>query len=307
MRIFPLLLIALSLQAGEGTHVLVLGTAQDGGLPQIGCREARCEAARERPERRRLVASLAIIGRGKRWLIDASPDLPEQVALLGPHGDQQMRDGRRPKIFDGIFLTHAHMGHYTGLLQLGPEAYNHQTIPLYGSARMLDYLQKNGPWSLLFQNKNLAPVVLEPDKPLALDDEITITPFVVPHREEFSDTLGYIIRGPEQALLYIPDIDKWSRWAVAVEEKIAQVDYALLDGTFFADGEIPGRPMAEIPHPFIQESIERFQKLPKTERLKIHFTHLNHTNPACDFGGEAQQSLGKHDFRVVADGEIFGL
>ncbi len=305
--IIVLLLGALPLFAGEGTHVLVLGTAQDGGLPQVGCQEQRCVNARKYPAQQRLAASLAIISQGQRWLIDASPDLRQQVELLGPPLQKDLQAGRRPRLFDGIFLTHAHMGHYTGLLHLGPEAYNHQTIPLFGSARMIDFLLKNGPWDLLFQNRNLEARRLEPDQAVQLNHEITITPFLVPHREEYSDTFGYLIKGPERSMLYIPDIDKWSRWLTAVEDKIAEVDYALLDGTFFADGEIPGRPMAQIPHPFMQESIHRFKNLPKKERLKIHFTHLNHSNPAADTDGPAQQELRKHEFRIVREGEVFAL
>ena len=295
--------------AAEGPYIKILGTAQDGGLPQIGCNLDACTRARNQPSFRRLVTSLALVDPavGKRWLFEATPDLKEQVALLPQPQSGPKTPGGRPPLFDGIFLTHAHMGHYTGLVHLGREAYNHPTIPLYGSERMCRFLKANGPWDLLFQNGNLLPNPLQPDQPLALGPGIEVLPFQVPHREEYSDTLGYIIRGPNRSLLFIPDIDKWERWERQVETLIARVDVALLDGTFFADGEIPGRAMADIPHPFIQESLERFGNLPAEERRKIRFIHLNHTNPAADPAHEAAKKIREAGMGVAADGDVIAL
>ena len=79
----------------------------------------------------------------------------------------------------------------------------------------------------------------------------------MPHRDEYSETVGFLIRGPRRRVAFIPDIDKWERWSRPIEEAVAGCDVAYLDGTFFADGELPGRDMAEIPHPFVVESLRR--------------------------------------------------
>ena len=293
----------------DAPYVLVLGTAQDGGLPQIGCRGEECERARREPEHARRVTSLLIADprTGERWLVDASPDLPEQVELMRGHPASRRVEGPRPPLVDGIFLTHAHAGHYTGLLQLGPEAYGASGVPVHGTRAMIDYLRDNGPWSLLVAGGNLDLVELEPDRPLALAEGLRITAIPVPHRRELSDTVAFLIEGPERAVLYLPDIDKWERWDRRIEDLLARVDVALLDATFFADGELPGRSMAEIPHPFLAESLERFAELPADERAKIVFTHLNHTNPAADRASPEAARVRAAGMSIARDGAIYGL
>lgn len=298
--------------SSETPYILVLGTAQDAGFPQIGARHARARTAR-REGLRRAAASLLLCDprSGKRWLIDASPDLPRQVELADGHPttrDRLLPSGEaRPPLFDGVFLTHAHMGHYTGLMHLGREAYGARRVPVWGTERMGSYLSQNGPWSLLVDLENIVLRRLEPGVAVALADDLRITPFEVPHRAEFTDTVGFHIQGPERSAIYIPDIDKWERWETPVEDWIRTVDVALLDGSFFADGEIPGRAMAEIPHPFIRESIARFAALGDEERGKVWFTHLNHTNPAVFDHTDAAAEIRTAGHAVARDGQIIPL
>jgi pyrroloquinoline quinone biosynthesis protein B len=281
-----------------GPHVIVLGTAQDAGLPQIGCTKTRCVRA-ARGEGRRLVSSLLLVDprARKRWLFDASPDLREQTVLAGA--------GERP-IFDGVFLTHAHIGHYTGLMFLGRESFGAKGVPVWGTDRLREFLTNHGPWSQLVA---LGQIELRPlaSEPVALAADLSVVALPVPHRDELSDTVAFVIRGPERKLLYLPDIDKWEKWDRRIEDLVAEVDVALVDGTFYANGEIPGRDMSEIPHPFIVESLERFGALPAVERDKIWFTHLNHTNPAADEGGEAQGEIGRAGMHVAREAMRFAL
>lgn len=293
-------------------YVLVLGTAQDGGLPQIGCRGPACRAAHADPARRRYVASLLIADprSGRRWLIDATPDLPEQVELAAGHPPgrpEPAANGPRPPLFEGIFLTHAHGGHYTGLVHLGREAYDAHDLPVLGSRRMIQMLEQNAPWSLMVESGALQPVVLRQGEPYELAPGLTVEALPVPHRDELTDTMAFVVRGPRRSLLYLPDIDKWERWTRGVETVLAGVDVALVDGTFYADGEVPGRDLAEIPHPFIVESLERFGTLPRAERAKLLFTHLNHTNPAADPHGEAARRIRAAGMGVARDGQVMLL
>ena len=303
----------------SGPYVLVLGTAQDGGLPQIGCGTDNCAPARSDPARARRVSSLLLCDPrdGRRWLFDCTPDLAEQIERAEGHPPTRVASGLRPALFDGIFLTHAHMGHYGGLLELGREAYSVREVPTWVTPRFADFLRANGPWSLLVEERHLVLRELSlmdfaAGEPVALAPDLAVVPFRVPHRDEFSDTVGFELRGPRRTLAYLPDIDKWEAWDAlagpgSVETLLARCDLALLDGCFFADGEVPGRSMKEIAHPFMAESMARFAALPERERAKIRFTHLNHTNPAAAPGGEARRMLEAAGLRVLEEGEVLEL
>ena len=297
-------------RTAEQPYVLLLGTAQDAGLPQIGCRQQRCLLAATRRRHRRLVTSLLLCDprSGKRWLFDATPDLREQVHRAHGHpATRRQPAGGRPPLFEGIFLTHAHIGHYTGLMFLGRESYGAKLMPVHASPQMASYLRDNGPWSQLVAQQQIKLRPFELDTPVVLADDLRVTAFVVPHRDEFSDTVGFVISGPERKLMYLPDIDKWERWKRPIEQAVAGVDVALLDGTFYADGEIPGRSMRDIPHPFIVESMRRLGKLPLAERRKVLFTHLNHTNPAADANSAAARAVTGAGMGVAQDGQIIPL
>lgn len=293
----------------QGPYVLVLGTAQDGGYPQIACQKELCRAARADPGLRRMVASVLLVdpASGRRWLFDATPDLPQQVELARGHGGPGMDEAGRPALFDGIFLTHGHMGHYTGLMHLGREAYGTAETPVFATEKMGRYLQENGPWSLLFEAGHLTYVRLEPDQVVDLGGGLRVTAISVPHRPEFSDTVAFLIEGPRRSVLFLPDIDKWEVWDRSIEELLEQVDVALLDATFFDGDELPGRDMAEIPHPFVVESLERFSPLPAEVRGRVRFIHLNHSNPLVDEGSEATARVLAAGMAVAREGEMFGL
>ncbi len=288
---------------------MILGTAQDGGVPQLGCGEPRCERARNDERARRRVTSLLLAdpASGQRWLFDASPDLPEQLELARPHPPTRRSSGPRPALFDGVFLTHAHIGHYLGLAQLGREVYGAQGLATFGSPRMLEFLRGNAPWRLLVETGALELREISPERGVELSSGLRVSALRVPHRDEFSDTLAFVVRGPRRSLLYLPDIDKWERWELRLEDVLAEVDVALVDGTFYADGEIPGRAMAEIPHPFISETLARLASAPLELRRKVVFTHLNHTNPACDLDGAAQRAIRAAGMRVAREGELIEL
>lgn len=293
---------------GSQPYVFILGVAQDGGYPHAGCHEEHCERAWRDPALRRNVTSLAIVdpvGR-QRWIIDATPDFAAQLNVLDRVAPAVRPRPRDPGI-DGILLTHAHIGHYTGLMHLGREVLGARSVPVYAMPRMMQFLSANGPWDQLVKLENISLVPMLAGEPIRLNDRIRVTPFLVPHRDEYSETVGFQIDGPARSVLFIPDIDKWERWDRPVEEMIRQVDVALLDGTFYAEGEVPGRSMAEIPHPFIVESMERFAALELAERRKVRFIHLNHTNPALQLGSEPRRRVEASGFQIAEQYERLGL
>ena len=259
-------------------EAILLGTAQDGGVPQAGCHCANCRAAWADPVLRRRVACLGLVDRAacQSWLVDATPNLPEQVHLLGelapvcPLG--------------GILLTHAHSGHYTGLAYLGREAWNTNRMPVYASERMAGFLEGNEPWARLVARGNMELRLLAPGLELRLSAELAVTPMRVPHRDELSDTLAFVIRGPERRLLYCPDIDAWGLWDRDVRQLVEEMDAALLDGTFYRADELQGRDPAEVPHPLATSTAERLAGV----ECEVRLIHLNHTNPLLNAGPERE-------------------
>lgn len=208
---------------------------------------------------------------------------------------------------DGIFITHAHIGHYTGLMYLGKEAIDAKDVLVFAMPRMAEYLRSDGPWSQLVARRNIALQAMQADTAIILSDELAITPIRVPHRDEFSETVGFVIDGPRRSALFIPDIDKWSKWDRDIMAPIQEVDYAFIDGTFYDSAEIGYRDVSQIPHPFIIESMALFDDLPIEDRAKVHFIHLNHTNPAIVTESEASNTILSKGYRVARYGQVVEL
>jgi len=287
-------------QAAGGGHdkpfAVVLGVAQDAGYPQIGCKKDCCKDVWGDTSKRRYVSCLAIVDpiSSQRWIIDSTPDLKDQLRLL----DEIAPNAKSPGL-DGILLTHGHIGHYTGLMQLGHEAMGAKDVPVYVMPRMKEYLSTNGPWDQLVRFSNIKLREIEAGQPFKLNERISVTPIRVPHREEYTEVVGFRIDGPSQSILFIPDIDKWERWDQSIEKLISQVDIAFLDGTFYDGDELPNRNMADIPHPFISESMKRFETLPAKEKAKIRFIHFNHTNPALHENSHAHMAIKSAGFGIA--------
>lgn len=282
-------------------YVVVLGVAQDGGYPQAGCARPCCQRAWADPSRARRVAGLAIVDpeTHERWLVDATPDLRaqlHQLDMLAP-----------PATLSGLLLTHAHMGHYTGLLQLGREAMGTRSVPVWAMPRMAGFLQKNGPWELLFRLEHAILHPLQDGRRVQLGERVAITPVAVPHRDEYSETVGFYLHGPRRTVFYLPDIDKWERWSTPVEDVLASTDVALLDATFYDGRELPGRDMSEIPHPFVVETLARFAPLSEGLRGRVRLTHLNHTNPLLDPDSAEAGEVRRAGLRVAEEGEVFEI
>lgn len=287
----------IEIQKASSSGVVVLGNVQDAGSPQAGCRKSCCKDLWANPPIDRKITCLGIIDKknNKTFIFEASPDFKSQNDYL-----LQMADINDRNLVDGILLTHAHIGHYTGLAFLGRESLSANEMPVYAMPRMSSFLSSNGPWDQLVKIKNIILNPIKEDVEFRLTDQFSVTPFLVPHRDEYSETVGYKVKGPSKSFLFIPDIDKWDKWDRSIIEEIKKVDYAFLDATFFDNGEIPNRDMSEIPHPFVEESTELFKKLPITEKNKIHFIHLNHTNPLLEANSDASKEILKAGYKTAS-------
>ncbi len=313
-EIRPAALASPATAPGESPpRVRVLGTVQDGGLPHAGCHCQRCERARQDPHARRWIASLALIfpDRGKVYLLDATPDLREQLAALTdvrqPPPD---RVDRAP--LAGVFLTHAHIGHYLGLAFFGFEAIHTQGLPVFCTPRMASFLRQNGPWSQLVDLGNIAVQEIGAAG-VMLEERVRVQALPVPHRDEFSDTVAFKLSGPQKTLLYVPDTDAWHTWNPSLREILVGVDFALLDGTFYSLDELPGRDITQVKHPLIRDSMTLLAGVvptgaaQETPTTQVFFTHLNHSNPALDPESAARREITSRGFAVLAEGQEFAL
>lgn len=281
-------------------YIEVLGVAQDAGYPQLGCTKDCCKDLWNDVDARKMVSCIGLLDPAENdyWVFDATPDMKDQIARCN-----QSLGNEKLNMPTGVFITHAHIGHYTGLMQFGREAFGSKDLPVYAMPRMNEFLSTNGPWSQLVSLNNIKLNPIVSDKTINVGTHFKVLPIAVPHRDEYSETVGYKIIGPKRKVLFIPDIDKWEKWNRNIIEEINDVDVALLDGSFFQNGEIPGRDMSLIPHPFIEESMKLFSTLTSSERSKIHFIHFNHTNPVLRKNSAAYKEVIDKGFRIAEEGQ----
>ncbi len=256
--------------------IAILGIAQDAGYPQMGCTKTCCSQAWANPVLKKYITSFALVdpANKKWWLFEATPDMKEQLQQFNKLTNNQF--GFLPS---GIFITHGHIGHYAGLIQLGREVMSTKELPVYVMPKMKSYLTNNGPWSQLVSLSNISLIDLTADLSISISNNFSIKPFLVPHRDEFTETIGFEINTNKHKTIFIPDIDKWSKFNKSITDMVKQCNMALLDATFYKNGELPGRPMSEVPHPFVEESMQLFSGLSNANKGKIRFIHFNHTNP----------------------------
>jgi pyrroloquinoline quinone biosynthesis protein B len=271
------------------TSFIILGSGQDGGAPQVGLSSSLSAP--------RTASCVAVIGpQGAVVLLDVTPDLRLQSqALLASDRYPQARE----TFIDGVFITHAHMGHYAGLLQFGKEAAASDHLPLFGTERFLGYIGSNEPWAALLRDGHLEPIAID-DSTATIDVDVAIEAIPVPHRDEFSDTVAFSVsvKG-HPCLLYLPDIDAWDQWDAANDE-ISRHDIALVDATFSSADELPGRDMASIGHPTVPTTIDRFADL--TAETHIILSHINHSNPLGHEHSDITQQAIDAGFTIAYDG-----
>lgn len=269
-----------------GIRLIVLGSGQDGGSPQFG-------STRD-VGRTRTASSVAVLGSDDLVLLfDATPDIRVQSLMLPPRQESQGP-------VDAVFITHAHMGHYAGLVHFGKEAAATPDIPLFAPDSVIAFLESNQPWATLFSNAYLDPIPI--DESTATIGEISVEAIPVPHRAEFSGTCAYSISvNDEPWVLYLPDIDSWGAWPDA-EEELARHRVCLVDAAFSSPDELSTRDLADIPHPLVPDTVARFAHL--TPKTRVVLTHMNHTNPAADPNSAVALNATAAGLEIAYDGMV---
>ena len=295
-----LLAIFLSLAINlysQSEFIYILGNTQDAGVPHIGCESEFCQNNYHKAANF-YSTSIAVVDLdiNKYILFEATPDITHQLNKIS-------KDLFKSFILpESIYLTHAHIGHYTGLMYFGRESLGAKNINIRVLPRMNEYLKNNGPWSQLINIKNIELQKIDFNSSLSSLNNITIKPIQVPHRDEYSETAGLIIEGKSKKALFIPDIDKWEKWNENLVELIYKYDYLLLDATFYDEKEI-NRDINEIPHPLVIETIELLDHLPIDQKNKIYFIHMNHTNMMLDPESVLSKNVIQKGFKIARVGQ----
>ncbi|MBK9961218.1 MAG: MBL fold metallo-hydrolase [Saprospiraceae bacterium] len=288
----------------KNPYLIILGTTQDAGSPQSGCKKDCCKYLYLHPDPTRKVVSLGLVDplNEKKYLFEATPDFASQLWNLESHDMHS-----KTNVPDGIFISHAHIGHYTGLMYLGKESMNSKNVLVYAMPRMSQFLQRNGPWDPLIKQGNIMLQTMQNKENIELKKGLNIQPILVPHRDEYSETVGFTIYGPNKKALFIPDIDKWQKWETDIKKLIVQMDYVFIDGTFYDAAEINHRNIDEIPHPFIVETMKLFSDLSAMDKAKVHFIHFNHTNPVLNNNSKEAKQVLKNGYKIAQFNQIFEL
>jgi pyrroloquinoline quinone biosynthesis protein B len=296
LNLVTFLIISISVNS-QSEYIYILGNTQDAGLPHIGCQHPFCEDSFNVYEEH-YTTSIAVVNSDlkKYILFEATPDITFQLNNL------------KKNIFDefllpeSIYITHAHIGHYTGLMYFGREALGAKDLMVRVLPRMSNFLQNNGPWSQLVDINNIK--IKEINFGLSTKElaNIDVTPVQVPHRDEYSETAGYIIKGKNKKALFIPDIDKWEKWDRDLSQLAKEFDFLLIDATFYDSKEI-NRDISDIPHPLVTETIDLLSRLNTENRSKVYFIHMNHTNMMLDPNSKLSKLVKSKGFNIARLGQ----
>ena len=296
LNLVTFLIISISVNS-QSEYIYILGNTQDAGLPHIGCQHPFCLDNFDVYEDY-YTTSIAVVNSDlkKYILFEATPDITFQLNNL------------KKNIFDefllpeSIYITHAHIGHYTGLMYFGREALGAKDLIVKVLPRMSNFLQNNGPWSQLVDINNIKIEELNFESSTDELKNISVTPVQVPHRDEYSETAGYIIKGKNKKALFIPDIDKWEKWDRDLSKLVKEFDFLLIDATFYDSKEI-NRDISEIPHPLVTETIDLLSGLDLKNRNKVYFIHMNHTNMMLNPDSDLSKLVTSKGFNIARLGQ----
>ncbi|MET7327132.1 MBL fold metallo-hydrolase [Nonomuraea sp. NPDC005650] len=265
----------------------VLGTAAGGGVPQWNCACPGCSGARAHPGRRRRHASLAVQLDDGAYVVNATPDIAEQIeacAWLRPG------PGPRESPLKGVILTDAELDHTIGLLRLREaDALEVRSTPVVRHA-LRPFAELLRPYlQLTWADADTVPVSGK-------------RPRYAAGSPEAAGWVSALRLGP---LVYAPAMGVWPD---ELDEAFRQAACVIVDGTFWDDEEprrtgISARTATQMGHLPIEATMKRLSKLPG-RRL---YTHLNNTNPLVDPAAEQHKVLAELGIEVAADGMVIDL
>lgn len=308
-------------------HVLVLGAAAGGGLPQWNCNCPVCNAARKRdPSLRSTQASIAVSADGDNWfLINAAPDLRQQITdspKLHP------RHGMRDSPIAGVVLTNGDVDAVAGLLNLREG----QRFTIYAHDRILAVLRENSIFNVL--NPTLvARQQVELERPFSLelpdgtDSGIEIVAFAVPGKvalylEDESnaahgfgtaagDTLGLHIRNRANGAHFFY-ITACAAMPPELADRIAGAPLVFFDGTLWNDDEMIANGLSaktgqRMGHMSMSGDTGSIAALADLDIGRKVFLHINNSNPALLPDSPERREVTRAGWEIPHDGMEFVL
>tara|TARA_B100001250_G_scaffold50110_1_gene39175 strand:+ start:237 stop:1124 length:888 start_codon:yes stop_codon:yes gene_type:complete len=293
----------------SGVSVTILGTAQDGGIPQAGCSCERCNEAHKDLRLRKYPVSLGIIGTdGSKHIIEVTKNLSEQLMIWSTNGNELF-------IPETVSITHLHLGHVEGIGQFGKPVMASKEVDVFLSHKNKNIFDERSDIKLMIEENNIRThaknfnQLFEPMQGCGFSLQF----ISIPHRSELGDTAAIIIKGNKRNILFMPDQDSWeetleyySKENIREFLKMFDINEALIDGTFWSMEELPGRNISEIPHPTIQDSLKLLGKRMENDP-RISFLHLNHSNPVNDIGSKQRKLVEENGWRVSEIGDVLKL
>jgi pyrroloquinoline quinone biosynthesis protein B len=302
-------------------RIIVLGSAAGGGFPQWNCNCDACRRARagDRSARARTQASLAVSANGGDWyLLNASPDIRQQINRTRPLQPHPAIKERRHSPIAGVVLTNADVDHVAGLLSLRER----QPMTLYGSARVLSVLDANAIFNVLDRDVvSRRPLPLNVDLPLGdRADSLSITGFAVPGKVplwlegvagpnlsgEKDEVIGLKVSEPSTGayFFYIPGCATMSD---DVRARLADAPFLFFDGTTWTDDEmctagVGVKTASRMGHMSMSGSAGSISALaPLGIRRKV-FIHINNTNPVLMEDSPERREAQTHGWEIAEDG-----
>lgn len=287
-------------------HIIILGAAAGGGLPQWNCGCGLCNAARAGRIPSLTQSSVAVSADGKAWaVLNASPDIRIQMAAtpaLHPTGLREVP-------LRSVLLTNGDIDHVAGLLTLR-EA---QGYDLYATPAIHAALAANPMMAALRPD-----VVIRRD--VALDASVELAPglratlFAVPGKVPLyqesgtvetgligETTVGVELRANGRRALYIPGCAAMPDW---LRDRIEGADALLFDGTLWQDDEMIRAGLGHktglrMGHMAARDTIAALDRVRLGQRI---FVHMNNSNPLNDPASPESAKARAAGWQIARDG-----
>lgn len=300
-------------------HIVVLGSAAGGGVPQWNCNAPISRGVRsgQAGVSARTQASIAVSMDGKAWvLVNASPDLRQQILAtpcLWPSDDRL-----RGSPIQAVLLTGGEIDNVAGLLSMRER----QPFAIWASARVLETLDANPIFEALDRDiverrffRLESPVTITgPEGALG----ITATAFAVPGKIPLylekraqgnlagapEGTIGLEISGGGAVFHYVPGC---ARLTPELLRRLEGSPLLFFDGTLWADDEMivtgigakTGKRMGHMSMSGPDGSIASLAGLNGARKI---FIHVNNTNPALLEHSAERHALTAAGWEVATDG-----
>jgi pyrroloquinoline quinone biosynthesis protein B len=290
--------------------VRVLGSAAGGGFPQWNCRCPVCALAWAGDARvkRRTQAGIAVsAGKGSWVLVNASPDLGEQIRGTR---DLHPQHAMRGSPIDAVVLTGAEIDQIAGLLSLREGT----PFPLYATPETHAAIAANVMFGAL-SAMTCRPV--QPDEPFMPTSNIRVCLFAVPGKvplymesademqpsTQNATNVGVEFESDGAKIVFVPGAAAFDR---AMVDRSARADVVLFDGTLFNDDEMiraglgrkTGRRMGHMPIDGVDGSLQALAGL-SARRI---FIHINNSNPILIEDSPERAKVEAAGWEVAEDG-----